>query len=50
MTPSTEKACLLVDKLLEETSCAPGLVLADLSSEAVRGLPERTNIYKYIDI
>lgn len=30
----------LVDKLLEETSCAPGLVLADLSSEAVRGLPD----------
>lgn len=34
------KASLLVDKLLEETSCTAGLVLADLASEAVRGLSD----------
>lgn len=33
--------CLtLIDKLLEETSCTAGLVLADLASEAVRGLSD----------
>lgn len=33
--------CLkFVDKLLEETSCTAGLVLADLASEAVRGLSD----------
>lgn len=48
MIPSTGKASLPVDKLLEETSCTTGLVLADLASEAVRGLSEGLNIYIYI--
>lgn len=47
MIPSTGKASLLVDKLLEETPCTAGLVLADLASEAVRGLSESLNIYIY---
>ena len=46
----TGRASLLVDKLLEETSCTAGLVLADLASEAVRGLSESLNIYIYIYI